>query len=87
MFYFIGGPMNKKTPRSIFSVYEVYLKKEESGEYSVECPTLPDCRATGKDEAEALKNIKDAILECLKKQSPIADRSSNRRFVIVETKE
>ncbi|MDD1718072.1 MAG: type II toxin-antitoxin system HicB family antitoxin [Methanoregulaceae archaeon] len=79
--------MNRKPPRSKFSVYEVYLKKDELGGYFVECLTLPECRATGKDEAEALKNIKDAILECLKLQSPIADRTSNRRFVIVETKE
>lgn len=79
--------MDRKTPRSKFSVYEVHLKKDEHGGYSVECPTLPECRATGKDEAEALKHIREAILECLKVQSPIADRTSNRRFVIVETKE
>ncbi len=85
MFSLMGGAVDKKA-RSMFSVYEVYLKKDEHGGYSVECPTLPDCRATGKDEAEALKNIKEAILECLKRQTPIADMTSNRRFVIIETK-
>ncbi len=79
--------MTRKTPRSRFSVYEVYLKKDEHGSYFVDCPTLPECRASGKDEADALKNIRDAILECLKMQSPLADKTSNRRFVIVETKE
>ena len=78
--------MDKK-PRSIFSVYEVYLKKDEHGGYSVKCPVLPECQATGKDEGESLKNIKEAIIECLKIRIPIADKNLNRRFVIVETQE
>ncbi len=76
--------MNKKS-HSVFSVYEVYLKKDEHGGYSVSSPMLPECRATGKDEAEALKNMKDAIIECLKHHSPINEPEGNRRFVIVET--
>ncbi len=76
--------MDRK-PRSTFSVYEVYLKEEKGGGYMVDCPTLPGCAARGADEAEALTNAKQAIVEHLRRMSPLADRKSTRRFVIVET--
>ncbi len=74
-----------RKPRSTFSVYEVYLKAEKGGGYTVECPTFPGCTARGADEAEALANAKRAIVEHLKHMTPLADQKSNRRFVIIET--
>lgn len=40
--------------------YAVKLKKTDEG-YSVWCPGLPGCWSQGKTEAQALRNIKDAI--------------------------
>ena len=44
----------------------VTLEKDEDGWYIVECPAIPGCVSQGRTEEEALENIKDAIVECLK---------------------
>lgn len=45
-------------------LYKVALKKADEG-YSVSCPALPGCWSQGKNEQEALDNIKSAIEEYL----------------------
>jgi predicted RNase H-like HicB family nuclease len=42
-------------------VFHVTLAKAEDGWIVVECPALPGCVSQGKDEREALSNIKEAI--------------------------
>jgi predicted RNase H-like HicB family nuclease len=42
-------------------VFHVTLDKAEDGWFVVECPALPGCVSQGKDEQEALANIKEAI--------------------------
>lgn len=42
-------------------VFHVTLTKAEDGWIVVECPALPGCVSQGKDEQEALANIKEAI--------------------------
>ena len=42
-------------------VFHVTLDKAEDGWFVVECPALPGCVSHGKDEQEALANIKEAI--------------------------
>jgi predicted RNase H-like HicB family nuclease len=42
-------------------VFHVTLAKAEDGWVVVECPPLPGCVSQGKDEQEALGNIKEAI--------------------------
>ena len=42
-------------------VFHVTLDKAEDGWVIVECPALPGCVSQGKDEQEALANIKEAI--------------------------
>jgi predicted RNase H-like HicB family nuclease len=42
-------------------VFHVTLAKAEDGWVVVECPALPGCVSQGKDEQEALGNIKEAI--------------------------
>jgi len=44
--------------------YKIVLKKTDEG-YSVSCPGLPGCWSQGKNETEAIENIKDAIEEYL----------------------
>ncbi|MGV8149651.1 MAG: type II toxin-antitoxin system HicB family antitoxin [Alkaliphilus sp.] len=40
---------------------QVVLTKGEDGFLIVECPSLPGCYSQGKDEKEAINNIKEAI--------------------------
>jgi predicted RNase H-like HicB family nuclease len=42
-------------------VFHVTLTKAEDGWIVAECPSLPGCVSQGKDEQEALANIKEAI--------------------------
>ena len=44
--------------------YKIALQQSEEG-VSVSVPGLPGCWSQGRDEAEALENIKDAIREYL----------------------
>jgi predicted RNase H-like HicB family nuclease len=45
--------------------YPVTIYQDEEGWYVVECPVIPGCMSQGKTEAEALKNIQEAIQLCL----------------------
>ncbi len=42
-------------------LFHVTLEQAEDGWIVVECPALPGCVSQGKDEKEALENIKEAI--------------------------
>ena len=42
-------------------IFHVTLEQAEDGWIVVECPALPGCVSQGKDEEEALANIKEAI--------------------------
>lgn len=42
-------------------MFHVVLHQEEDGWIVVECPALPGCISQGKDEKEALANIREAI--------------------------
>ncbi len=42
-------------------IFHVVLENAEDGWVVAECPALPGCVSQGKDEKEALENIKEAI--------------------------
>jgi predicted RNase H-like HicB family nuclease len=42
-------------------IFHVALEQAEDGWFVVECPALPGCVSQGKDEKEALENIREAI--------------------------
>ena len=43
-------------------IFHVTVKKDKESEWIIaECPALPGCVSQGKDEKEALENIKEAI--------------------------
>jgi len=42
-------------------IFHVSLQAAEDGWIVAECPALPGCVSQGRDEEEALKNIKEAI--------------------------
>lgn len=44
----------------------VTLDRDKDGVWIVECPSIPGCVSQGQTRQEALDNIKDAILACLK---------------------
>ncbi len=46
-------------------IFHVTLEHAEDGWIVVECPALPGCVSQGKDEKEALDNIKEAIVAWL----------------------
>jgi predicted RNase H-like HicB family nuclease len=41
------------------------LFQDEDGVWVAECPTIPGCVSQGTTEEEALRNIREAIQECL----------------------
>ena len=43
----------------------VTIDRDEDGIFVIECPAIPGCVSQGKNEGEALDNIRDAIRECL----------------------
>jgi predicted RNase H-like HicB family nuclease len=46
-------------------IFHVMLEQAEDGWVVAECPALPGCVSQGKDEQEALENIKEAIIAWL----------------------
>ena len=43
----------------------ITIYQDEDGVYIAECPAIPGCVSQGETEAEAERNIQDAIKECL----------------------
>jgi predicted RNase H-like HicB family nuclease len=46
-------------------VFHVMMEEAEDGWFVVECPALPGCVSQGETEAQALTNIKEAIVAWL----------------------
>jgi predicted RNase H-like HicB family nuclease len=67
-------------------VFLVTLSKAEDGWIVAECPALPGCMSQGKDEQEALANIKEAIAAGLSAEDQKAaakSRQLNQREILV----
>lgn len=47
----------------------VTLEADETGMMVAECPAVPGCISQGRTEAEALENIREAIVGCLQARS------------------
>ncbi|MFM7128300.1 MAG: type II toxin-antitoxin system HicB family antitoxin [bacterium] len=45
--------------------FAITLDRDEDGAWVAECPAIPGCVSQGKSRDEAVKNIKDAIQDCL----------------------
>lgn len=46
--------------------FNVVIERDEDGRYVTECLDLPGCLSEGETLGEALENISEAILGCLK---------------------
>ena len=68
-------------------LFHVTLEHAEDGWFVVECPALPGCVSQGKDEKEALENIKEAITAWLwagdQKASATLSKKSGRQSIVV----
>ena len=49
----------------------VTLFQDEDGVFITECPAIPGCVSQGQNEQEALRNIREAIHECLEVRSEL----------------
>ena len=45
--------------------FVVTVFRDEDGMFIAECPAIPGCVSQGVTEREAMKNIREAIKECL----------------------
>jgi predicted RNase H-like HicB family nuclease len=45
--------------------FVITVSRDEDGMYIADCPSIPGCVSQGKTEAEAVKNVRKAIKECL----------------------
>jgi predicted RNase H-like HicB family nuclease len=43
----------------------ILLETDETGMIVAECPAIPGCISQGRTEAEALANIREAVIGCL----------------------
>jgi predicted RNase H-like HicB family nuclease len=68
-------------------IFHVTLEQDENGWIVAECPALPGCVSQGRDEKEALENIKEAIIAWLwaedqKAVSAISIKPGQRPIVV-----
>jgi predicted RNase H-like HicB family nuclease len=61
--------------------YKIALRHDDEG-YSVSVPGLPGCWSQGATEAEAVKNIADAIREYLAARDAMLDDGETREIEI-----
>ena len=47
----------------------VTLERDETGMIVAECPAIPGCVSQGKNEEEALANVREAIAACLESRA------------------
>jgi len=59
--------------------FTVILEEDEKGFIVASCPSLPGCHSQGKTEAEALANVREAIVGCLLTLNDRARRQAAKR--------
>jgi predicted RNase H-like HicB family nuclease len=57
-------------------MFHVTLEPAEDGWIVAECPALPGCVSQGRDEKEALENIREAITTWMWAEDQMATRSA-----------
>src|SRR5215212_4009092 len=80
-----GIPKEQRPLYNVAMIFHVKLT-ESDGMYVVECPALPGCVSQGRDEKEALDNIKEAIVGWLwaEDQKAVASLvASNEQPIVV----
>ncbi|MFH1595987.1 MAG: type II toxin-antitoxin system HicB family antitoxin [Pseudomonadota bacterium] len=66
----------------------ITVLRDEDGVYVSECPSIPGCISQGQTEDEAVENIKEAIIACIKVRSKeYMDPFINTREIDIEIEE
>ncbi len=52
--------------------FHITIERDEDGRYVAECTDLPGCLSEGETLEEAMENISEAIIGCLKSRLKIA---------------
>jgi predicted RNase H-like HicB family nuclease len=68
-------------------IFHVTIEQAEDGWMVAECPALPGCVSQGRDEKEALENIREAIVAWLwaedqKAASQLSQSHAHRPLVV-----
>jgi len=56
----------------ITGILDCAIERDEDGRYVAECIDLPGCLSEGKTVGEAIENISEAIIGCLKSRLKLA---------------
>jgi len=66
------------------TTYNVTLRREQGQRFLAECSEVPGCVSTGENEAEAIANLKEAIIawmwDAKRYATPLAGELSERRL-------
>jgi len=57
--------------------FNIIIEKDEEGRYVAECTDLPGCLSEGETLGDALENINEAIIGCLKSRLKSAEERIN----------
>ena len=52
--------------------FHITVERDDDGKYVAECADLPGCLSEGENIEEAMENISEAIIGCLKSRLKIA---------------
>jgi len=66
--------------------FNIICEIDEEGKYVVECPDLPGCLSEGDTLEEALNNINEAIIGCLKSRPKNAKENFLGKSVSIHDK-
>jgi len=69
--------MTKETAMTTSQTYDVILEPSEEGGFTVYVPALRGCVSEGETEAEALENIREAIVLWLEAWEDIAKENGS----------
>jgi predicted RNase H-like HicB family nuclease len=62
---------------------KVLISEGEDGWLVVECSSIPGCISQGKNQQEALDNIKEAIEGCLEVMEEMVKAISGKRMMLI----
>jgi antitoxin HicB len=65
--------------------FKVVLEPDPDGGYVVTCPSLPGCYSQGRDVADALANIREAIELCIEDARQHGERLPDPSGTLVGT--
>ena len=51
---------------TVIMKFSIIIEKDDEGRYVAECPDLPGCLSEGENLEDALENVNEAIIGCLK---------------------